>query len=236
MRLGLSPRLGDIHNSPAWSPVNVSGAVLWLRSDIGITQVAGPKVSAWSDQSPSGLSASQGADASQPAYVASDINGRPGVRGAAATRLDLAGMPTLTAATFFLVITPDTLNTAYLLSGGNGVFGIIQHFTGSSLEWFNGSGTDRLTFAASPAAGAHVLGVTQTNGGALTLYYDGVQAATKATAAANIVKIDTFFNVSGGTTNGFNGDLLEVIVLNRVLGATELASATQYLKTEYAIS
>lgn len=50
-------------------PTNLSGCVLWLRADLGIT-LNGSDVSAWADQSGQGRDVSQGTAANQPAYNA----------------------------------------------------------------------------------------------------------------------------------------------------------------------
>lgn len=234
-RIGLGVGLGAIGRAGTWTPSATSGLIFWLRADTGVTLV-GSNVSAWTDMSSSALSVTQSTDANRPTIVSSDVNGRPGVRGAASARLDVSSFPTITAATFLLVLMRTSLASAYMLSGASGNFGIIEGFTGSALEWFSGGGTDRLTFAATPTAGAHVLIATQTNGGALTLYYDGAQVATKPTAGASLVAVQSIFNVTGGTTNGFDGDLLEMLTYSRVLSAGEIAFATAYAKTRYAIA
>lgn len=55
----------------------LSGCVLWLRSDLGITIATG--VSQWNDQSGKSNNASQSTSGQQPAYVTRDINGYPSI-------------------------------------------------------------------------------------------------------------------------------------------------------------
>ncbi len=66
-----------------FAPTLLSGCVLWLRGDLGVTLNAanGNAVSAWADQSGSGNSASQGTAANQPTLVANAINGLPAITG-----------------------------------------------------------------------------------------------------------------------------------------------------------
>jgi hypothetical protein len=61
-----------------FTPLDLGGVFLWLRSDLGIT-LNGSTVSAWADQSGAGNNATQSNGSQQPTYSASDAsyNGRP---------------------------------------------------------------------------------------------------------------------------------------------------------------
>jgi len=69
-----------------WSPLMLSGLVLWLDSNLGITTdtTAGTTtVATWANQAPttgSGYDAAQATKANQPLYVAGVLNGFPGVQ------------------------------------------------------------------------------------------------------------------------------------------------------------
>jgi hypothetical protein len=63
-----------------FEPIDISGCVLWLRSDLGITKDGADKVSAWADQSGNGNDVTQAAGDSQPLWVASQLNGYPSIR------------------------------------------------------------------------------------------------------------------------------------------------------------
>lgn len=217
-------------------PRDISGMVLWYRADLGVT-LNGSDVSAWADQSASGYNAAQGTSAQQPAFVASGQNSMPTLRGHTnASRIDVAGMVAPTAMTLFLVLSRTTLSNKYPLCSDAQSNGIIENFTANTLEWFNGNGTDRITFAETRTAGYHIATATQTNGGALTIYYDGAQAATKATAAANLRAVGFLFGAAGSVTNGTDGDIPELIVFNSVLSAADRAYVHNYLASRYAIT
>lgn len=76
---------------PVNAPTDIAGCKLWLRGDLGVTQ-AGGVVSQWNDQSGNGAHASQATTSRKPAYLASGINGLPGLTfsnaGGAEARLD----------------------------------------------------------------------------------------------------------------------------------------------------
>lgn len=59
--------------APPFVPTDIGGLVLWLRSDLGITQ-GGGTVSAWADQSGAGNHFTQGSPVIQPNYVASETD------------------------------------------------------------------------------------------------------------------------------------------------------------------
>jgi hypothetical protein len=60
---------GSAGGGGSFTPTSLSGCVLWLRADLGVT-LNGSTVSAWADQSGNGNNASQGTAASQPTYNA----------------------------------------------------------------------------------------------------------------------------------------------------------------------
>src|ERR1700678_326284 len=55
-------------SAPAWTPASLNGLVLWLRADLGVTQVANA-VSSWADQSGQGHTFSA-SGAAQPTLTA----------------------------------------------------------------------------------------------------------------------------------------------------------------------
>ena len=59
-----------------WTPKDITGCVLWLRSDLGII-LNGSTVSTWADQSGNGLDVSQSTDTRQPSWVSNQPNGYP---------------------------------------------------------------------------------------------------------------------------------------------------------------
>ena len=78
-----------------WRPTQLSGCVLWLRADMGITKDGSDRVSAWADQSGNGNNLAQGTGANQPLFVAADSNfqNQPTVRlNGTSNRLDNAAL------------------------------------------------------------------------------------------------------------------------------------------------
>jgi len=64
-------------DAPAFDPKSLSGLVLWLRGDLGVTSTNANVVSAWKDQSGNANDATETRDGLQPTLVASGIHGLP---------------------------------------------------------------------------------------------------------------------------------------------------------------
>ena len=62
-----------------WKPTDISGCVLWVRSDLGVTKDGSDRVSTWTDQSGNGLTVSQATDAAKPVFYSNQINGHAGI-------------------------------------------------------------------------------------------------------------------------------------------------------------
>lgn len=78
LELNLSYR-PDPDNSDITDPTDISNLALWLRADLGVTEVAG-RVSVWADQSGNGRDATQGTAANRPEKVTNVLNGQPIIR------------------------------------------------------------------------------------------------------------------------------------------------------------
>jgi hypothetical protein len=234
MRLG--PGIGPDFESSVrgFAPIDLSGLVLWLRADLGVT-LAGSKVNSWIGRL--GEAATQATGAQQPTFVAAGQNGQPTIKGDTFSRLDVTGMSAPTSATYLFVLGKLTTSQAtYFYSGTNNAQGVLGNIAGTDVEWFSGNGADQLVYTALLSAGLHIVTLTQVNGGAIFGYLDGVQVFTKPTAAANLQAIGALFGGAGNVTNGTDSDIPEVIAYNRVLSSGERAQVTGYLKARYAIT
>lgn len=104
-----------------FNPGSVANMTLWLKSDVGVTQ-SGGFVSAWADQSGLGNNYAQPTGSTQPAFVASAINGLPGLTfDGVDDQMDgplLSGLITASAYSLFIVLKPVTIaassGTSYL--------------------------------------------------------------------------------------------------------------------------
>jgi hypothetical protein len=133
------PQLGRRSTDP-WTPLVLGNVAAWWDTRVGITTVAGPRVSDWADQSGNGRVATQSNNSLRPDYQADHGDGAPalGFRSADGTRLAHAPVTSIpggdftviwlfkrTGATAFVWSqSRSTNNTAYtlvgMLSGGQG--------------------------------------------------------------------------------------------------------------------
>lgn len=206
MRLGLG---SGLRGQRGFAPTDIAGCAIWLRADADrLTLVSSTHVSAWENHSAGAATLAQATDENRPTYVASDVNGHPGVRGGATKWLDFANAPTPTAMTLFTAFTRSSLANTYHWANSNSLMGVIENFDGTKLEWFNGA--DRYTLTTSVGAGAHIATVTQVNSGALKGYFDGALAFSH-TAAVTLKALAVLHNAPTHA-NGSNGDILELIL------------------------
>jgi len=68
------------HPTAVWNPTNISGCVLWLRSDLGITMDGSNRVGTWADQSENENNATQDTDAIKFLWIDDQLDGYPILR------------------------------------------------------------------------------------------------------------------------------------------------------------
>jgi hypothetical protein len=215
-------------------PLTVAGLRLWLRADLGITQAG--TVSAWADQSGLANSFSQAVGGSQPLYVASAINGLPGVQGAAGKFMscgtDAVGQNA--ARTHFGVLTVSTDQQPMLSARSNGGYAPIL---ASGLNTFveTNQTTTNNTDVGTIAAGNHIFQMS----------FDGVQANVPVLKIDNVAR--TVVNGAGAGVGAeiatasmqlggnFTGTLCEFLTYDSVLSAGDATTIYNYLKVRYGL-
>lgn len=244
---GLMGGLGSgVSGGAAFSPSDLAGLGVWLRSDLGLFQESTfatavttdtNPVGGWQDQSGNARHVLQATAGQRPTWKTNIINGLPVVRFDGVDDY-LAGMSYAlgSAATLFLVASKTAGTQDYLLSGtGSGSSSaIVSGYATVAYEWFNqvGASTDRYTFAGT-SSGLNILAIRQTNGVSLTGYFNS------ATTVFSVVPVASLGNFNRlGTSTGANyagADVAELIVYGRSLSDANLGSVMTYLKNRYAL-
>jgi hypothetical protein len=222
-----------------WNPHALSGLILWLRTDIGITLNAG-NVSAWADQSGAGNSVTQATPGNQPAFVASggpnnvpylSLVGGANVHG-------LVGAATIGAQPLeYLIAARSTVslppNTAYLIDFSTNVNTVFQNSATNVVDQFDGTtigngvtvtiGSDFILDSFFSGASSQ-----QTlNGGApVSGSNPGVTAPSAPPTVGN----------SGLLTREWGGRIYEIAVYNRQLLAAERLAITRYMGARYGVT
>jgi hypothetical protein len=239
--LGIAATAGDILSlvsinagglaSPAVSvPVGgaVIGARLWLQADKGVVQDASNRVSSWADQSGNGANATQAVVASQPIWVDDVVGGHPVLRFDGSN--DFVQFPALNQAirtVFWVVAESDTATASYRSLLGHGSFRDFEGDYGTpGAIWRNGIASSRVTGGQTRVNGVPVDG--------------GVTPRPREMAVISLVTTDVTSADRFGTNpmagSAWWGDLAELIVFDRALGADEVRTVEQYLMSKYQIA
>jgi hypothetical protein len=224
--------------------------VLWLRSDIGISQSAG-KVSAWADQSGNNLDASQATPGLQADYTASDanFNGFPsinfGTSGGYLTIGDndlLDDTDGLTA--IFVIRTPSSIGTEGILSkrisNGNEQSYVFFTISGGFEARFDGdNGVDSENSTISTDANLVLSSVFDGSVQSISNFVNTDNGGVQ-TGASNVLQnaaSDLFLgNFNTGDGRNFQGDIAEVILYRDALNGAERLIVENYLAQKYDLT
>lgn len=235
----------------AWSPLDLSGIEMFLRSDLDIT-LNGSYVSAWDDQTANGHDATQATEAAQPVYSASGgVNNLPYLTGTAAKALEVAVDFPEGAKTIWWVIdfttdpTPDTFYSPITTKSATPLFceNLVGDYTGYDPY------LARFDFVAADAnargiddvvtTGVHWLVIRNGSGSITSFHLDSTNKShaetgpvgRSATDKASILgRVDT----SGTVTFGTVGRIYEIGVVDGEISAGDLASLQSYLAARYS--
>lgn len=223
--------------------------VLWLKSDVGITQSSG-FVDGWADQSGNNNNAT-GSGATRPTFNASDVN--------------FNGLPSLTfpntaSSNFFLQIADndnlddtDQLTIFVVLRPTSNVpatqLGLLSKRVGNNTNqsyYLEITSANRYRVAVSTSAAANLVNTNSTlnqqdivafvmSGATKNGYMDG--AANSNPAGTNTVPnnaSDLFIgSYDLSTNNGLEGSLVEVIIYKSALNAAQRQIVENYLSAKY---
>jgi hypothetical protein len=227
-------------------PTDISGAVLWLRADLGITKDVGDGVSLWEDQSTEGVDYAQSSETLRPLWVDGIANGHPIVRGngtseylSNAVRAVVAGNGDRTV---LLVYDPKTNGSESVFCDGSratagGLFNMdgrsLVSTIGGSRTWTNVT-ADEFNYTITNCEGGSVETCRyRINGGAeLTPSLTTTETFDVQAAAALFGMLTTATIVFG---NYSDADIAEIVVYDRSLTSDEEDELNVYAAARYAI-
>jgi len=236
-----------LSKTPYFTPLQLSGCALWLRSDLGIA-LGSTSVSTWSDQSGNGANAGLGV---APDYnLTGGVNGLPRVSQTAGVTAYLKGAfaASVDAHTLFAVVKyTDTTTNGSSLAGTNSSYTINTAFM-QYLELTPHQLTGRVcnttpsfadaTTTDTSSVGSPGIYSTAGDSSNVDLYINGVSKASTSVGftpgtATNYV----IMSLDGTSPQYFlHGDAYEYVLYNRVLTANERILVTRYLGGRYGIS
>ncbi|WP_375578550.1 T9SS type A sorting domain-containing protein [Marivirga tractuosa] len=224
--------------------------VLWLRSDIGISQSAG-KVSAWADQSGNNLDASQATPALQADYTGSNanLNGFPSINFGASNGYLTIGDNDLLDDTdgltaLFVLRTPSSIGTEGVLSkrvsNGNEQSYVFFTTGGGFEARFDGDGgvdseNSTISTDANLVVSSIFDGSVQSISNFVNTDNGGVQTGASNTLENRVS--DLFLgNFNTGDNRNFEGDIAEVILYRDALNGAERLIVENYLAEKYDLT
>lgn len=223
--------------SVAFTPSAISGLVLWLRADLGITTATG--VSQWADQSGVGDSNRnlvQATGANQPAYVTSNAgyNNKPTLHLNGTTHtMPAAGNwsvgPPSTGTMFFVC---NTASSALLVLFADTVTTLYEFYqNGNTVANFNNGSAFSAT--VSNMQNPHIYAIDLNSGGTYSIFQDAMTAAGTGAGGSG-----TPSNIGLAANAGFlwSGDIAEMIVYNSRLVTSDRARVMHYLGARYNIT
>jgi len=216
-----------------------NGLTLWLRADAGVT-TSGTNVTTIADQT-GNYTLSQTTTTNQPTYVASDLNGKPGLRFNGNQWLYSSGNfgpglnQDMTIITVGMTTSPSTEAFALYL-GQNASVGANRDFVYyDGLEDFDGQGVG-CGGGAAAAANTFVSEIASLNS-ALTrvTFYQNGELTTTNTVSGTFVSLspDITMGAATGGYDGWKGDIVEQLVYDHQLSSTELQGLGVYLTNKY---
>lgn len=213
---------------------------LWLRADIGVV-LNGANVSQWTDLSPFGSTFAQSTALNQPLYVASNINGQPGLRFNGTSHLltgPAAGtLVSTTTGYLFAVVRPIaiTLNSATVyandgvVSDSGADFGLALR-SGSGLSGYNYAGSYASTAYQAVSTGtAYAMGWDH-QGGTLTTW---LGSASQSVASGNTASFGTTQIGACQSIRWANIDVAEVVAGKAALSAADRTRLLRYFAARY---
>lgn len=223
------------------SPVPTTNMKLWLRPNAGITQDGNGYVSSWLDQSGSGNNLAQSTQSSEPLYVAGSANGQGAVRFAGSDDLlKTAGLVVTTTSQFTIYayakpssVTPP--QTLFWQGDGSSTGGYGAYFSGNSnLKTGWGSSSGEVASTNPATAGNWSLIESRYDSSTHKMWINGTLSGSVSKTNSNFTTgYFTLGNYGPTPTQGFIGDVAEVLVYGRALSDAERASVQSYLKTKY---
>ena len=229
--------------APAFDPAAYGTVAWWLRGD-DVT-LNGSDIASWNDKSGNAKHYAQGTPAIQPAFVASAINGQPGVDFAASAGEYLSGpnlsLDGFTALETFIVM---QLNADPPAAGGGGLWLVgvgsgggdaIPFTTGKIYDGF-GSSARKTTVNPTPSMAAPCVYNVVSTSGEWTNFLNGTQLYTTATNTVGCRNAASQLGASLSLAGYMDGVICEWLTFAQKLGATEKVAVKAYLSGRYGIT
>ncbi len=223
------------------TPDQLTGLVAWLKADaLGLSD--GDAVASWTDSSGNSNTPTQGTAANKPTFTASVLNGKPVIRfdGNDGLTMPTEGNFDLATSTIFAIFKRNSGTSGTVMGKSTTGFVNAQRrklqiaTTSSGINYNSGSDSQAVGITAVPT-NWNLYAIKTTGDSDHSIYLNGVQtdsALALGDSSTNNAAMIIGSNFSVGT-EAFNGDIAEIIVYNRALGALEMIGIQNYLANKY---
>ncbi len=216
-----------------------NGLALWLRSTVG-TEGSGA-LSTWVDQSGNGNNATPVNPATPPLVVENQANGLPVVRfnGPNALNLPQNMLQSAQAGQIIAIVkipnVPNESNTLWNFGTGNGTsynsYGGSAHF-----DDFGSSDTSAVQENPNEIAQYYVYDASIDTSGNFIYRFNGSPEWTRPLAPGVTLGFQQYPDIGGYGGGSLMGDIAEIVIYNRVLSDSELATVYGYLGNKYGLA
>jgi hypothetical protein len=226
-----------MYSSASFSPSDIAGLIVWLKTDQITGLSDGDPVTTWSDQSSAANDATQSTSSKKPTYKTAIKNGLPVVRfdgvddelQIAATLLNASG----STGTVFIVVSHSAGgNKGLFATRGTSAGGfVIRYSATNGYQYFHTNASPTLSRTISDSTWNLI--EFRRNGLDVEVGHNGSLAAAST--------LSGFTAVSNGTQIGYqNGafltaDVAEIVVYDSVLSDGNRGSVETYLNTKWAV-
>lgn len=232
-------------------PAQIGNCILWMDgADVcSVTTNSGNQVTSWLDKSPSQLNATVPSSSNPPAFTnaaASLLNKNSYLtfNAASSNLLSIAGtfsaLP-LTNFTEIIVFRTSTKALGAITAAAQGVNYISTADrqlgpTASGQIGFSVQGGGQINSSSVLANGqAYITTITVDSSAGGRMFINGIQAANSSTQTSSTLTTNSFLIGGNSAWGYYTGDLMEVLVYNKVLSNTERVTVELYLATKWGI-
>jgi len=217
-------------------PTNISGCILWLRSDLGITMDGSNRVSKWADQSGIGNDFSQSIDANKFVWTDSELNGYPGlIADGSSDEMHCVGFTYMQPIDFYMVVKQISWTSTDRIMGDTAAhgyaFNIAQLLVGSP-DIAIYSGTDWVCVNSDLTVGSYKL-LQATFNGASSL--TRVNGGSPVTGNPGVVGSTDLWLASIDGANHGNISFVEIVAYNSAIGDSDRINLQNYFNGKYII-
>lgn len=221
----------DAGGSAPWTPARLPALTLWLRGGVGLTQVAGPKISAWADQSGGARDFTQATDANRPTVATLAGVSVPKCSNTGPLRLAgpaASGFVSASAYHIFMVVRQiSNASTARL-------FGDVAETQGPFVRCTSVGAAQAIHVDSVGLKATTTIALTSSAISLVEMSYDGTTIRLSASGTSATVAAGSVVGLTNTTTLGpFEGDVGAVVICSAYLSAADRVRTRDYLVATY---